>query len=155
MDEITSENLLDKSYNTTATIYFAQIFSSIALIFAAFFYADGKSADDSNSLMPLWVAIVFIAIAAFVLRRVLTAWDKLKNAKLLRGFSGVFSTLRTNSIILGALAEAIAVAGFAVAALGGNKFDALRAGAVALVVFLINFPRKSVWRKIAASLEKV
>lgn len=155
MDETAPENLLEKRYRTTATIYFAQIFSTVVIIFAAFILAKTENAADSNVLMPLWVAIVFTAIAAFVLRRVLTRWERLRDVKLLKGFAGLFATLQTNSIILGAMAEAIAVLGLVIAFLSGNKFDALRAGTVALVVFLMNFPRKSVWEKIAAGLEKV
>lgn len=155
MSESEPENLLDKRYKTTAVIYFAQIFSSVALIFAAFFFVDSGRAADSNTLMPFWAAIVFAAIAAFVLRRVLTRFERFQNAKLLKGFAGVFSLLQTNSIVLGALAEAIAAAGLIAAFLSGNKYDAARAGAVAFIVFAMNLPRKSVWQKIAASLEKV
>lgn len=156
MDETEPQNLLDKRYKTTAAIYFAQIFSSIVLIFAAMLYANAETTTaDTASLMPLWVAIVFIAIATFVLRRVFSRPDRLKDAKLLKGFAGLFGALQTNAIILGALAEAIAVVGLVIAFMSGNKFDALRAGAIALIVFLANFPRKSVWEKIAANLEKV
>lgn len=155
MDEIAPENLLDKRYKLTATIYFALIFSSIVVVILAFFVADESRTENASALMPLWVAIIFIAIATFVLRRALTRWERLRDAKLLKGFAGLFSTLQTNSIILGALAEAIAVVGLVISILSGSKFDAARAGAVALVVFLMNFPRKSVWQKIAASLENV
>lgn len=156
MDEHSSEDILDKRYRTTATVYLALIFSTVALVFAAFFYDGGTAAAaDANSLMPLWVAVVFVAVATFVLRRVLNRWGRLKDAKLLKGFAGVFGVLQTNAVILGALAEAIAVIGFVIAAVGGNEFDAVRGAAVALIVFLMNFPRKSVWRKIAATLENV
>lgn len=158
MDEITApenSSLLDARYRTTAAVYFAQLFSSVIIICAGFFYADSDARSDSNSSMPLWVAIVFTAIAAFVLRRALSRWERLKDARLLKGFSGLLRTLSTNSIILGALAEAIAVFGFVIAVLNGSKPDALRAGAVALIVFFTNFPRRSVWLKIAANLEKV
>lgn len=157
MNEIAPENLalLDKRFRTTASIYFALLFSSVLFICLGFVFADSKNEADSNVLMPLWVAIVFTAIATFVLRRKLARWEQFKNAELLKGFSGVLGTLQTNSIILGVLAEAIAIVGFVIAFLSGNGFDAIRAGVVALIVFLVNLPRKSVWLKIAANLEKV
>lgn len=158
MKEISTENLsqLDNRYRTTAIIYFTQIFSTVILIIAGLFVTDGsENKSGSSSLTTLWVAVIFIAIGAFVLRRALFKWDRLKNAKLLRGVSGVYKTLQTNSVILGALAEIISVIGFVIAASSGEKADLLRAGLVSLIVFLISFPRKSVWRKIASSLEEV
>jgi Flp pilus assembly protein TadB len=108
-----------------------------------------------RSLMTLWIAVVFIAVGTFVLRRMLNQWERLKNIKLSKGISGLLTTLQTNAIVLGAVAETIAVIGFLIAVLGGIKSDMFRAGAVALIVFLINFPRKSVWKKIVANLESV
>lgn len=105
--------------------------------------------------MPLWIGALFIAMGTFVLRRTLYRWDRLKDIAILKGITGVLDSLKINSIILGAMAELIAVIGFVISFLGGNPYEMLRAGAIALVVFLINFPRKSVWQKIAANLENV
>lgn len=157
MDEILTKNLseLEKRYRTTAIIYFAQIFTTVILIFASLFVADSEYTVSANSLTALWIAVIFIAIGAFVLRRILSNWERLRNIKLLKGVSGLLAALQTNSIILGALAETIAVIGFIITVLSGYKADALRAGTVALIVFLMNFPRKSVWQKIVVNLEKV
>ncbi len=158
MQEISTENFsqLDNRYKTTAIIYLAQIFSTVILIVVALFFVEKSTgALDAISLTALWTAVVFIAVAAFVLRRVFSRWERLKDIKLLKGTSGVFSALQSNAIILGALAETITIIGFIITVLNGEKYDALRAGAVALIVFFINFPRKSVWEKIVANLEKV
>ena len=158
MDEISAENLaeLEKRYRMTAIIVFAQITTAIILIIFGWFYAAGsENAVSSGSLMTLWIAVIFIAVGTFVLRRMLNRWQRLKNIALSKGFSGLLAALQTNAIILGALAEVIAIIGFLIATLGGVKFDMFRAGAIALIVFLINFPRQSVWKKIAANLEKV
>ncbi len=85
----------------------------------------------------------------------LVRWDKLKNVTLLKGIPGLLSSLQTNAILLGTMAEIIAIIGFLIAALGGIKTDMLTFGAVALILFLINFPRKSIWEKIVANLEKI
>ncbi|MCA1639645.1 MAG: hypothetical protein LC768_15165, partial [Acidobacteria bacterium] len=114
-----------------------------------------ESAINSKSLIPLWIAVLFIGVGTFLLRRILFKWERLKDITLLKGFSGLLATLQTNSIILGSLAEAIAIIGFIIAVLNGSGADMLRTVAVALIVFFINFPRKSVWEKIAANMEKV
>lgn len=158
MKEISPENFaeLEKRYRLTAIIVSAQIALTIVLIAAAwFFVADSKTSVSQQTLTTLWIAIIFVAIGAFVLRRMFFRWDRLKNVTLLKGISGLLATLQNTAIILGCLAEAIAVIGFVIAFLSGEKFEMLRAGIAALIVFLINFPRKSVWGKIVAGMEKV
>lgn len=147
---------LDSRYRTTATICAVQILSTLILIVIAWFLA----ARTDNSITEagiswLWMTVLFIAVGTFLLRRFLFAWDRLKNIALVEGIPKLISTLQTNTIILSALAEVIAVIGFLVATLTGDKFEMFRAGAVALIVFLINFPRLAVWRKIVANLEKI
>ncbi len=157
MDEIPAENYsqLDKRYRTTVIIYSVQIFTAIILTLVSLFLLGSENAIGSNSLAAFWVAIIFIAVGTFVLRRRLLQWERLKNIKLLKGVLGLFATLQSNTIILGALAGLIAIIGLFVTVLSGVKADMLRAGAVSLIVFFINFPRKSVWEKIVGSLEKV
>jgi len=158
MDEISPVNNaeLEKSYRTTVFIYTAQIATAVILTIVGCFFA-GRSENPvaANSLMPLWVLILFLAVGTFLFRRILYKWERLKDLTLLRGADGLFKALQMNSIILGSLAEAIAFIGFLIAQLGGVRADLVRAGIVALIVFLINFPRLSVWKKIAASFEKV
>ena len=147
---------LDNRYRTTATIYLAQIFTTVILITVGLFFIDNfQGSASATTLTALWAVIVFIAIGSFVLRRMLSRWERLKDIKLLKGIAGVLSALQTNAILHGSLAETIAVIGFTITALNGEKADVLRAGGVALIIFLMNFPRKSVWKKIAANLEKV
>lgn len=147
---------LNKRYRTTAIIYFGQLFTAIILITAGWFLVEpSNDSANPNSLMPLWIAVIFIAAGTFVLRRALTNRERLKETKLLKGDSGLLAKLQTNAIILGSLAEIIALIGFVIAHSTGAKADMLRAGLVSLIVFFINFPRKSVWQKIIANLEKV
>lgn len=158
MDEISKENLsaLNKKYKATSTILLAQIVFTIVLIIIGWFYAANvENAISEQSLMSLRVGVIFIAIMTFVLRRMLVRWDSLKNVALLKGIPGLLSKLQTNAIILGMMAEIIAIIGFLIATLGGIKTDMLTFGAVALILFLINFPRKSIWEKIVANLEKI
>ena len=156
MEEISAANQLEKRYRTTAVIYLAQIFSVIILVIVGYLLAKNSAGkSDASSTTALWVAILFIAVGTFLLRRRLYQWERLKNITLTKGVSGLFAALQTNSIILAATAEAIAIIGLVIALLSGVGFDILRAGLVALIVLLINFPRQSVWRKIVEGLEKV
>lgn len=158
MNEISAETQtqLQKRYRTAAFIVLVQIVFSLVLIPVAWFLAiNTENAITRQSLTALWVAILFIAIATFVIRRMLFRWDRLKDIYLLKGMSGLLNALQTNALLLGAMAEIIAILGFLIAALGGVKWDMFRAGVVALVVFLINFPRRSVWEKVAGSMEKI
>lgn len=158
MEEISAENFaeLEKRYRMTAVVVFAQIATTVILIIFGWFYAArSENAVTPRSLMTLWIAVIFIAVGTFILRRMLNRWERLKNIKLSKGISGLLTTLQTNAIVLGSVAETIAIIGFLIAVLGGIKTDVFRAGAVALIVFLINFPRKSVWKKIVANLESV
>lgn len=158
MKEIAAENLaeIEKRYRLTAIIVLTQITTTIILIVVGWFYAaSSENAVSSDSLMILWIAVIFIAVGTFFLRRMLNRWERLRNIALTKGISGVLAALQTNSIIIGSMAEIIAVIGFLIAVLGGVKFDIFRAGVVALLVFLINFPRKTVWKKIVINLNNV
>ena len=158
MEEISSENLaeLNKRYRSTVFIVLAQIAVTIALIAAVWFVpARTQSSISQQTSTTLWMAIIFVALGTFLLRRMFFRWDRLKDIVLLKGVPGLLATLQTNAIILAAMAEIVSVTGFMIAVLSGEKFEMLRAGLVALIVFLINFPRKAVWGKVAAKLQEV
>ena len=158
MSEISTENLsaLDKKYKATKIIFLAQIVFTIVLVIVGWFYAANvENAISEESLMSLRVGVIFIAITTFVLRRMLTRWDRLKTIALLKGIPGLLNSLQTNAVIMAAMAEMIAIIGFLIATLGGVKTDVLTFGAVSLILFLINFPRRAVWEKIVANLEKI
>lgn len=155
MSEISAENRteLEKRYRTAAFVVIVQILTTIVLIAVAFFVAQtSENSATSQSIFALWIIVLFIAVGAFVLRRILFKWGRLKNTTLEKGIPGLLQTLQTNSILLGSLGEVITIIGFLVATLGGNKWDMFRVGAIALIVFLANFPRKSNWEKIVANL---
>lgn len=158
MNQISPDNLalLEKRYRMTALFVLAQIFITLVLIALAWLVAATGTVDlGATSVSTLWVAVVFLAIGSFMLRRLFTGWERLKNAYLLRGASGLLGTLQMNALLLAVFALLIAVLGFVITIFSGASFDMLRAGAIALIVFLVNFPRKSVWKNILANLEKV
>lgn len=158
MEEISTENLaeVEQKYRRAATIIFVQIAAMILIVAAIYFFApESENQISGQSLTILWAAIVFVALAAFILRRMFFRWDRLRDIALLKGIKGLVGTLQTNAIILSAFAEIIVVIGAAIAIFGGAKTDIFRAALVSLILFLINFPRKSVWRKIVAGLQNL
>ena len=158
MNEISSENLteLEKRYRTTFFIVLIQIFVVLILVAVAWF---GVFRFETNltdqDFKTLWVAVLFIAVGTFILRRMFFSWERLKNIVLLKGVPGLLRTLQRNSVILGIFALIVAIVGFLISIFSGNTSDMFRAGVIALVVFLINFPRKKVWKTIVSNLEKV
>lgn len=155
MNENSNENPaeLEKRYRTTVFIVLAQIFVVLFLIFVSwvgfFRVQNNLSGQDFTTL---WIGLLFIAIGSFILRRLFFSWERLKNIGLLKGVSGLLGTLQMNSILLGMMAVIIGIVGFLIAAFSGSSSDMLRAGVIALVVFLINFPRKKIWKTIVSHL---
>lgn len=157
MNEISPANRaeFEKRYRTAAIIGLAQIALTVLLAIAASFVVSRTDVTEANdSVTALWVAILFIAVGSFVVRRLFFGWERLKNASVLGGIPGLLKTLQTNSLILGAFAETIAVIGFVITMFTGSSFDMFRAAAIALIVFLITFPRKKVWKAIVVSLQE-
>jgi hypothetical protein len=158
MSEIKGENLteLERRYRTTVLIVLAQIFAVLFLVLASWrFVSKIETNLSERDFTTLWAAVLFIAVGSFIMRRMFFSWERLKNIAILKGVSGLLGTLQRNSIILGVFAVLVGGFGFLISMLSGNSSDMLRAGVIALVVFLINFPRKKVWRTIVANLEKV
>jgi hypothetical protein len=154
--ETNSQILLEKNYRTSVIAVSAQILFMLALTVVSWFVITYSSNDISEQAsFALWGTILLIAAGSFVLRRMLFSWERLKNVALLKGLPGLLNILQANTILLAALGAVIAIMGFLVAVLSGNKFEMLRAGAISLIVFLMNFPRKPVWQKILAGAEKV
>lgn len=158
MEEISTENLaeVERQYRTTATVIFAEIAAMIVIVAAVYFFApESENQISAQSLTVLWAAIVFVALAAFILRRMFFRWDRLRDIALLKGVKGLVGTLQANAIILSAFAEIIVLIGAAIAVFGGSQTDIFRAALVSLILFLINFPRKSIRQKIVAGLQDI
>ena len=158
MEKVSPENLaeLENRYRTTVIIFAAQVLSAIFLTIIALFLT--PNADQSFSpdlLRTLWIVIIFIAVGTFILRRFFLRWDRLRDIALLKGIKGLLKTLQTNAIILSVFAETIVIIGLIVTFLSGDKYEILRAGFVALILFAINFPRKKVWEKIVIGLQEI
>jgi ABC-type nickel/cobalt efflux system permease component RcnA len=89
---------LDKRFRAAVIIVFSQIAAAVALIVSTFLFV--KNTDNSTpfeTLMPLWGGVLFIALGAFLLRRRLYNWEKLKDVAVLKGESGLLQTLQKNA----------------------------------------------------------
>ncbi len=170
LDEQTT-NLLNHRYRAVATILFAQIFTVILLTVVSIFIAGrvqpfgattgeasfsiknltNPNAGGGNETLTtfLWVAILALAFSSFLLRRMVLAPATLRDTATLKGASGLLQSLQTKTILLAGLGDAIAVLGFVISLASGNYSDMIRAALVAVIIFFINFPRKSSWSKLA------
>lgn len=149
-----NRKILEKVYQTTSKIVLIQILFTIILIVVAWFWAAGiDNSVAPQAITGLWFSIIFLVIASFFLRRVLFSWGRLKNAFEQFGVEGVLKNLQKNTVIICLLGQIVGIIGFLIATLSVNKFEMFRAGIVALVIFLFNFPRKGVWEKVVVNFE--
>ena len=143
---------LDRRYRLTLLVFASQIGTAIVLTAVAWFAAGDTNPQQATALTSvLWIVLLVIAVGAFLLRRVMLSPAVLRDTATLKGVVGVIKNLQFKTILFSALAEAIAVIGFVISLLSGDKYDMLRAAIVALIIFFISFPRKKGWETIAAA----
>lgn len=157
MNEISDNksSVFEKNYQITTKIVLIQIFSAIILMFVGWFLA--SQVDNSvspNAVTGLWIALVATLIFSFLLNKFLFNWQRLQRNYERFGTVGILQTLQQNTIILFVLGQIVVITGFLIATLTVNKIEILRTGAMALIVFLFNFPRKTIWKKIISTLEQ-
>jgi hypothetical protein len=104
--------------------------------------------------LALWIVIMMLGLGAFVYRRFMFAGDRLRDIAVLRGTSGLLRSLQSTTVHLALLGIIIAAVGFVIMIASGNKFDEVRAGAVAIIVLVYSFPQKSAWQRVAIAAEK-
>lgn len=143
---------LDSRYNRTVLVFWAQVATTVILTVIAWFIA-GQTGTGVPQTLPnvLWIVLLVIAIGAFLLRRVMFNPQVLRDTATMKGAVGVIKNLQFKTILISALGETIALIGFVISLMSGDKYDMLRAAAVALIVFFISFPRKKGWQMLAQS----
>ena len=142
-------------YKNTRTVVLWQIALTLILVALGWYLAAETDLNvPAQSLKALRILVFILAIGALFLRRFLNRKKRLESAAGAKGSSGLLKALRTNAIILGAIAQAIGLIGFLIASLGGIKNDSLYLGAISLLIFLFVFPRKDVWTKIVTAFRK-
>jgi uncharacterized membrane protein len=96
---------------------------------------------------------VQIFLTVFVLRSYLFSWKKISQEYEGKGKNSTLKMLHNKTLLLGIIIVIISATGFIIAIMEGNKFQMLRVGVIALILFIIIFPRKNVWENIFRKLE--
>ncbi len=158
MDEPTelAKREFDKRFQTTSNIVIVQIVSVLVLIAVAYFVAERvNNSVSEQAILLMWASIILLIAVILVLNKFLFSSKSLKKTFQEKGSSGVLADLQIKTIFICLVVEIIAIIGFLIATLSGSKFEMFRAGTVALVIFLFNFPRKRNWEQILTNLESI
>lgn len=154
----TSESIqaeLARRHRTAAMVVGALFGLTLALIAIAFVSAESLHRPGDPSLaMALWISILVFGLGSFVLRRTRFQAARLQDIAALRGTSGLLATLQGTTIQIAFIGGAIALMGFMVMIMTGNKFDMLRAGGVAAIVLISAFPQRAAWQRLVRTIEQ-
>lgn len=102
---------------------------------------------DRTLIGALYITIVVFGLGAITLRRTRFSAARLQDIASLRGTQGLLATLQQTTILVAALGEAIAVMGFVIFVMTGERSDMLRAAVIAVAVLLYAYPRRSAWER--------
>lgn len=157
MDELSADNLriLNANHRVAVLVVGVQVLIVVAMAALSF-----KSVirpgfgPDGQTVMSLWMGMLFLAGGSFLLRRLFNGWERLSNVAILKGVPGLVRRLVFNSVVTCLFGVFAAAIGLVISQLTGDVMDMMRAVAVSLVVFFANFPRKSVWKKIIARFQE-
>jgi len=146
---------LTRRHRTAAMVVGALLGLTIALIAIGFVSSESLHRPGDPSLaMALWIAILIFGLGSFVLRRTRFQTMRLRDIASLRGMSGLLAALQGTTIQVAFIGGAIALMGFMVMIMTGNKYDMLRAGGVAIIVLLYAYPQRSAWQRLVQSIEQ-
>jgi hypothetical protein len=146
---------LARRHRTAAMVIGALLGLTIALIVIGFVSSESLHRPGDPSLaMALWIAILIFGLGSFVLRRTRFQTMRLRDIAALRGTSGLLATLQGTTIQVAFIGGAIALMGFVVMIMTGNKYDMLRAGGVAIIVLLYAYPQRPAWQRLVRSIEQ-
>ncbi len=147
---------LARRHRTAAMVVGAFVGLTVALIGIAFFAAETlhRPGSDPSLAMALWIAILIFGLGSFVLRRTKLQRMRLQDIAALRGISGLLASLQATTLQIAFIGGAIALMGFVVTIMTGNKFDMLRAGGVAIIVLLSAYPQRGAWQRLVRSIEQ-
>lgn len=154
----TSESIqaeLVRRHRTAAMIVGALLGLTLALVGIAFVASESLfRPGDPQLAMALWITILIFGLGSFVLRRARFQTMRLQDIAALRGLSGLLATLQGTTIQIAFIGGAIALMGFIVMIMTGNKYDMLRAGGVAIIVLLYSYPQRSTWQRVLRAAEQ-
>ena len=146
---------LARRHRTAAMVVGALLGLTLALVGIAFFASESLYRPGDPSLaMALWIAILIFGLGSFVLRRTRFQAARLQDIAALRGMTGLLRALQGTTIQIAFIGGAIALMGFMVMIMTGNKYDMLRAGGVAIIVLLYAYPQRAAWQRLLQAIEQ-
>jgi hypothetical protein len=149
-----AQNEVVEKYKSTLSGVFVQIFLTVFVIIAGWLLAQKTDFKIIESLSNvLLILIIILALTVFVLRSYLFSWKKISQEYEGKGKNSTLKMLHNKTLLLGIIIVIISATGFIIAIMEGNKFQMLRVGVIALILFIIIFPRKNVWENIFRKLE--
>jgi hypothetical protein len=148
---------VDTAYRRTLIIMLA-VGASILLLLILNFLLSGrigpKSDGDFTNLRLAFTAIVsFLALGSITLRRVMFQSMRLEIIWTTGGIKGLLQHLSKTSVLLAGITEAAAVLGLVFGIISGDSGSGTWLILVGLAVFLVAFPRRNSWLRVAAAAE--
>lgn len=104
--------------------------------------------QNASSVAVLWAVVLASGLGAIFFRRVQFSSRRIAHLAAMGGPERVLQTLERTTVLVAALAGAIALAGFAIVVITGEPFDMLRAAFISVFVALSNYPRLHAWRRV-------
>jgi len=157
-DSVVEDELHGRHRAAVLTIYAVLALTVLlaALAFAGVF--SDKVDFDPVIDGALRISVVFFGLGAVALRRAMFSGTRLQAIASLRGPSALLAHLQKTTMLVAALAAAIAVMGFALTLIRGGALGETPAmvwiGLIAVAVLLYAYPRRSAWRRVLESARK-
>ena len=146
---------LSQRHRTAMIVSGSFFILTIALVGIAFTLAERLYRPGNTRLsLALWIAILVLGLGAFILQRARFAVSRLQDIAVLRGVSGLLKDMQGSAILIATIGGAIALMGFIITVRTGDESNMIRAGAIALVILIYCYPRKSVWQRVVDWLER-
>jgi hypothetical protein len=95
--------------------------------------------------MAVQILILALGLGSIIWRRTKFAGARLQDIAGVNGVSGLVRTLEKTTLQLAVLAAGIAIVGFVATLMTGSEFYTYRGAAVALLVLIFYYPKKSAW----------
>lgn len=145
---------LARRHRVAAIVVGALLALTAALVAIALVASESLHRPGDQSLaMALWISILIFGLGSFALRRAKFQTMRLQDIAALRGLSGLLMSLQRTTIQIALIGGAIALMGFIVMIMTGNKYDMLRAAGVAVIVLIYAYPQRSAWLRVIRAVD--
>jgi len=139
---------LAAAHKTAVIVVTALTASIVVYSGAGILILKGSAAPQAELPYPFYAAAAALAIGSIAVRRAQLHRMKLEVVAATRGVAGLIKHLLNATIIAAAVGEVIGLLALLVVFFGGSQNDVIRLGAVALMVSIYNYPRRSAWQRV-------